>query len=69
MTWTVDEARGVACPKCGATIGAACTYSGKGSVKAMRIGRSHQERIDVMTPLRRKGWRPDHGSEVIDMDD
>lgn len=65
MTWTVEEARSVACPKCGAATGAPCTYTGKGSEKAMRQGRSHQARIDVMVPIRRAN-RHTEGVELIE---
>ena len=62
MTWTVEEARSVACPKCGAAVGERCVYTGKGALKANARGRHHQERIDVMVTLRRQSkprWRRD----------
>ena len=52
MTWTVAEARSVGCPQCGAAVGVPCTYRGRGAAKAMRAGRSHQDRIDAMLAAR-----------------
>ena len=57
MTWTIDEARSVHCPKCGADAGFACIYTGKKALSRMRAGRSHQDRIEVMVNARRAGKR------------
>lgn len=37
----------VPCPKCGVAAGSPCQYSGKGAIKAMRIGRNHHDRMQA----------------------
>lgn len=59
MTWTIAEARMVPCPKCGADVGQPCTkgrHGGKARVPHVsKTGapRHHQQRIDLMVPMRR----------------
>ena len=65
MTWTIEEARSVPCPKCDAQIAHPCIYTGKKAASRMRAGRSHQERIEVMVNARRAGKR--HVSDDFDV--
>ena len=45
---TRDDIRGMAdCPNCGAEAGEPCVYHGKGSQKAMRLGKNHFERMQA----------------------
>lgn len=62
---TRDDIRRLAsCPLCGADIGVPCIYSGKGSEKAMRIGKNHAERMQVA-----QGSRAEGEIDVIDWND
>jgi hypothetical protein len=42
-----EDIRSVICPKCRAESTQPCSYSGKGSQKAMRLGRSHFARMQL----------------------
>lgn len=46
-----EDIRAVPCPVCGAAPGVRCVYSGKGAVKATRVGRNHYERMQAAQAL------------------
>lgn len=42
-----ENIRQVDCPTCNAAKGQKCVYSGKGALKAMRIGKNHFARMQL----------------------